>query len=59
MADYNAALTLQPRSAWTLYMRGLVKLRTGDAAGGQADRKAALAIQPGVGDRAAKIGLEK
>jgi len=40
-------------------MRGLVKLRTGDAAGGQADRKAALAIQPGVGDRAAKIGLEK
>jgi len=59
LADYNAALSVQPNNAWTLYMRGLVKLKSGDSRGGEADRMAALAIMPHVGERAAKLGLEK
>jgi len=59
LADYNAALGVQPHNAWSLYMRGLVKLKSGDSKGGEADRMAALAIMPHVGERAAKLGLDK
>jgi tetratricopeptide (TPR) repeat protein len=59
LADYDAALRLQPHNAWTLYMRSLVKLKAGDLGGAQADRNAALAIAPSIGDRGAKLGLEK
>ena len=37
IADYNAALSLNPRLGETLYRRGLAKNRKGDAAGGKAD----------------------
>jgi hypothetical protein len=55
--DYDAALRSQPRNAWSLYMRSVVKRRTGDSSGAEADRKAALAIAPDVAKRAARIGL--
>ena len=59
LADYNAALSLQPDNAWTLYMRSLVKRKVGDAIGADTDRRAALAIAPHVGERAAKLGIDK
>jgi tetratricopeptide (TPR) repeat protein len=44
IADYDAALALQPKTAWSLYGRGVAKIRTGHAAEGQADIAAATAI---------------
>ena len=35
MADYDAALKLQPKSAWALYGRGLVKLKKNQRARGR------------------------
>lgn len=59
LVDYDAALRAQPANAWTLYMRGVVKRKTGNVAGAEADRKAALAIAPRIGERVAKLGLDK
>jgi hypothetical protein len=50
---------VEPRNAWTLYMRSLVRRKSGDATGADADRSAALAIAPRIGERAAKLGLDK
>jgi predicted Zn-dependent protease len=58
IADYDAALRSQPNNAWTLYMRGIAKRQAGDA-GADADIKAALAIAPRIGERAAKLGFPK
>jgi tetratricopeptide (TPR) repeat protein len=58
LADYNAALTINPRSAWSLYMRGLVEAKSGQDGQAKADRAAAIAIDPKVADRAKKYGLE-
>jgi hypothetical protein len=44
MADYNAALAINPNFASSLYGRGLVKQQMGDRAGGGADLAAARAI---------------
>lgn len=59
LADYDAALRLQPNNAWSLYMRGIARRRAGDVSGAEADRKAALAIAPRIGERAARLGLDK
>ena len=37
IADYNAALRLNPKLASSLYGRGLAKLKNGDTNGGNAD----------------------
>lgn len=57
LADYDAALAIAPRNAWTLYMRSIVELKTGDAAAAERDRALALTLQPGLPERARKIGL--
>jgi hypothetical protein len=57
VADYNAALAQQPRNAWALYGRGLVRLRKGLATDGQADLAAARASQANIAEEFAKIGL--
>lgn len=57
-ADYDAALRLFPRSASTLYMRGLAKQRAGDPAAGAIDIKKALRINPGVADLWRRRGVE-
>ena len=56
-ADYDAALTLQPKLAWALYGRGLCKLRSGDAAGGDADIAAATVVRADIAERARKYGI--
>ncbi len=45
ISTYDAALKLDPKSPYSLYGRGVAKLKTGDAAGGQADIVAAKAIK--------------
>ena len=55
--QYDASIKAQPKHAWSLYGRGLAKLRKGDKAGGEADIAAAMAIEPGVAEQAKQIGL--
>ena len=57
-ADYDAALIIAPRQAWSLYARSIVRKRMGDAVGAEADRAAAIALEPAVAGRAKKFGLE-
>jgi tetratricopeptide (TPR) repeat protein len=55
--EYNAALTIDPNRALSLYGRGLARIRTGDAAG-KGDQAAALTINPEVADDFAIYGLK-
>ena len=55
IADYDEAIKLQPKQAWSLYGRGLAKQRKG--LDGAADIQAGLAIQPSLAERAKQIGL--
>lgn len=57
LADFNAALKLQPRFPLARYERGVVELKKGLAAAGQADVAAAQAHSPGLAKRLASIGL--
>ncbi|WP_340265837.1 aspartyl protease family protein [Sphingobium mellinum] len=56
-ADYDAALILAPDAAWPLYMRGLVKIASGDGGEGKADQAAALAIDADIVRTAADRGV--
>ena len=55
--EYNAALTIDPNRALSLYGRGLARIRTGDAAG-KGDQAAALTINPEVADDFSIYGLK-
>jgi tetratricopeptide (TPR) repeat protein len=55
--EYNAALTIDPNRALSLYGRGLAKIRMGDAAG-KGDQEAALTINPEVANDFAIYGLK-
>ena len=55
--DYDDALKLQPRKAFTLYARGVAKTRKGEAAEGQADTQAAIALNARVADQAKRFGV--
>ena len=57
MNEYNAALTIDPNRALSLYGRGLARIRMGDAAG-KGDQEAALTINPEVADDFAIYGLK-
>ena len=57
LADYNAALAVEPNHATSLYVRGVVKRRLGDTAGGDADIKAAGKIDPEIAESFAPYGL--
>jgi hypothetical protein len=59
IADYDAALRLQPHSAWSLYGRGLAKVRNGLASAGEQDIAAATAIQPRIEDEARQHGITR
>jgi tetratricopeptide (TPR) repeat protein len=48
IADETAALDKMPRLAAALYIRGLARFASGDAAGGNTDIAAARAVQPKV-----------
>jgi tetratricopeptide (TPR) repeat protein len=45
IAAYDSVLRIEPRNAYSLYGRGMAKLRAGDTPGGQADIAAAKAIK--------------
>ena len=47
MADYSAALAVDPRSAYALYNRGITRDRLGDCEAAVTDFTAALALDPG------------
>jgi tetratricopeptide (TPR) repeat protein len=57
IADYDAALHQQAKSAWSLYGRGLAKTHKGKPSEGQSDLAAATALQPKIGELAARYGL--
>jgi Flp pilus assembly protein TadD len=48
LEDYDAALKMRPNSEFSLYGRGLAKLKTGDRDGADVDIKAAKAISANI-----------
>ncbi|MDF3072506.1 MAG: Peptidase [Alphaproteobacteria bacterium] len=48
LADFEAALKIDPKLAYPLYGRGMVRLRQGDVARGNADIAAATKAQPDI-----------
>lgn len=57
IADFDAALKLQPKSAWALYGRGFAKLKKSQRSEGEKDIAEALKIAPNVEDGYKKMGL--
>jgi len=57
IADCTAALARNPKLASSLYLRALAKRKSGDATGGEADRAAALSLDPSVADSFANYGV--
>jgi tetratricopeptide (TPR) repeat protein/predicted aspartyl protease len=57
LGGYDAALKIRPKNAWTLYGRGLAKLKKNDRRGGEADIAEAVSIAPGVAEAYKKMGL--
>jgi tetratricopeptide (TPR) repeat protein len=55
--EYNAALTIDPNRALSLYGRGLARIAMGDAAG-KGDQEAAITINPEVANDFAIYGLK-
>jgi tetratricopeptide (TPR) repeat protein len=58
IADYDAALRIDPKIANALYGRGAAKRLKGDTAGSEADVAAAQAIKPNVADEMARYGVK-
>ena len=58
IGNYDAALKLRPKSAWTLYGRGLAKLKKNSRSEGEADIAEAVKLAPGVADAYKRMGLE-
>jgi tetratricopeptide (TPR) repeat protein len=58
VADFDAALKIDPKAAAALYGRGLARRQKGDAAGGEADMAAAKAILPDIAERFAGYGVK-
>lgn len=57
LKEYDAALTIDPNRAVSLYGRGLARIRMGDSAG-KSDQQAALTINPEVANEFAVYGLQ-
>lgn len=55
--DYDQVIARQPRSAWSLYGRGVAKQKKGDAAGAKADFAAAADVAPKLAARAKRLGI--
>jgi tetratricopeptide (TPR) repeat protein len=56
-ADYDSALKLKSNLETSLYMRGLIKRRNGNAAGGDDDIVAARKTEPLIAERFASYGV--
>lgn len=57
VADYDLVLKASPNAASALFGRGLARRSAGDPARGNADIAAAKALQPGIADTFARVGL--
>ena len=57
VADFTAALAINPRLAWSLYCRSLAERRLGQAADAERDVAAAIAIDKTLPERAKRYGL--
>ena len=57
VADFDAALKLSPKLAGSLYARGVVKLKQGSAAAGNADIAAAKLLQADIAEDYARFGV--
>jgi tetratricopeptide (TPR) repeat protein/predicted aspartyl protease len=57
IGNYDAALKIRPKNAWTLYGRGLAKLKKNNRGEGEADIAEAVKIAPGVADAYKRMGL--
>jgi Flp pilus assembly protein TadD len=58
IADYDAALKIDPTRANTLYARGFARRRMGDKSGAEADIAAAIKLRPTIAEEMAKVGLK-
>jgi tetratricopeptide (TPR) repeat protein len=57
IADFDAALVLRPKSAWSLYGRGIAQIRRSKTAEGRADMAAAEAVWPPIAEAFAMRGI--
>jgi tetratricopeptide (TPR) repeat protein len=57
IADYDAALRLNPNRPWSLYGRGVAKSRKGLTTEGESDIAAATSIAPHLPQRARELGI--
>jgi tetratricopeptide (TPR) repeat protein len=57
IADYDAALKINPKDAWSWYGRGIDKLREHQTAEGEADMAQARALWPKVDEEFARRGI--
>jgi tetratricopeptide (TPR) repeat protein/predicted aspartyl protease len=57
IAEYDEVLKVAPKTAWSLYGRGIAKRHKGLAKEGDADIAAAAAIAPELPDRAKALGI--
>lgn len=57
IADYDAALVKRPDMGWSLYGRGVAKLKSGDKPGGEADLAAAAQVAPKLAKHAKDYGI--
>jgi tetratricopeptide (TPR) repeat protein len=57
IADYDESLRLAPKSAWSLFGRGIAKRHKGLAAEAQKDIDAAAEIAPTLAARAKRAGI--
>jgi tetratricopeptide (TPR) repeat protein/predicted aspartyl protease len=57
IADYDASLKITPRDAWSLYGRGIDKMRAKKTSEGEADIAQAKTISADIGDSFGKYGI--
>ena len=57
IADYDAALKVSSRNAWSLYGRGLAEQLKGQKSAGDADIAADVAIAPRIAEDAKRVGV--
>jgi tetratricopeptide (TPR) repeat protein len=56
-ADYDAAIAIAPKTAWSWYGRGIDKLRQNQAAAGDADIAQAKTLLPAIGEQGIRYGI--
>ena len=58
IADYDAALKIDPKLPTALYGRGFAELKKGNSTGGNADIAAAKSVDPDIVEEFSRYGLK-